>query len=511
MSALAPAIYIMSDDEIQKIYCVQGSSPMMTATTATAMGVQVGFPLVALDLDITVVGFTASMEVTQTFFNRGSEPMEATYIFPLPDRLAVTRFRMDVAGRIIEGVINERGAAREMYDQAIAQGQRAAIAEEERPGVFTLRVGNVMPGEMPVVRLSLIGPLAVDGNEVTLQFPLLVAPRYTAGQRDHREWAQQTGDGEAFDTDVVPDASRIAPPVRIAGHHQQVRLSGRFMIDGVTAISNVSSSLPMLTSPADGALRLALAAGAELNRDLILRWRMVSDTSSLDVSSSLVLVDDIGGGESGTFALTLVPPSAMVGMQKPRDVVFIIDRSGSMRGWQMVAARRAVARMVDSLTAHDRFTVIAFDDFQESPIFENGIKLAAASDRNRFLAVEFLAKVDARGGTDMARPLKAAAEMLANVSATRDRTIVIVTDGQVSGEDSILASLASQLRGTRVMTIGIDQSVNAAFLRRLAALGAGLCELVESEDRLDQVMNKVHCRIGLPVVQHLSLKGAGFL
>src|SRR5262245_26188084 len=123
-------------------------------------------PLVALDVDARVVGVVATIDVAQTFVNATGAAMEATYIFPLPDRAAVHRFRMEVAGRVIDGVIDERGAARERYDEAIAAGHRAAITEEERAGVFTLRVGNLMPGEAATVRLSLVGPLPIDDGEV---------------------------------------------------------------------------------------------------------------------------------------------------------------------------------------------------------------------------------------------------------------------------------------------------------------------------------------------------------
>jgi Ca-activated chloride channel family protein len=190
-------------------------------------------------------------------------------------------------------------------------------------------------------------------------------------------------------------------------------------------------------------------------------------------------------------------------------VVFILDRSGSMQGWQMVAARRAVARMIDSLNHNDRFAVMAFDDRIEQPTFDGGRALVTATDRNRFVAVEFLAKVDARGGTEMEQPLAVAAATLQQSPMDRERVIVLATDGQVTGEDQILGRLTPMLQGTRVFTIGIDKGVNAAFLRRLANAGAGLFELVESEDRLDQVMSKVHGRIGMPVLSNLGLDGEG--
>jgi Ca-activated chloride channel family protein len=215
---------------------------------------------------------------------------------------------------------------------------------------------------------------------------------------------------------------------------------------------------------------------------------------------------DDADGKAGTFLLTLVPPSTTALAAKPRDVVFVIDRSGSMQGWKMVAARRAAARMIDTLTSRDRFTAIAFDN---AVVLVPERTLVAASDRNRYRAVEQLAKIEARGGTELAEPLRRAAQLLAGGTDDRERVIVLVTDGQVGNEDHILRELAPNLRNVKMFTLGIDQAVNAAFLKRLAAAGGGLCELVESEDRLDAVMAKVHRRIGTPIATDLALRASG--
>ena len=207
-----------------------------------------------------------------------------------------------------------------------------------------------------------------------------------------------------------------------------------------------------------------------------------------------------------------MPPSAKgAKAQRPRDVVFVLDRSGSMSGWKMVAARRAVARMVETLTEHDRFTVYAFDDRIETPPGFDGTALVPASDRQRFRAAEFLAGIDARGGTEMEEPLDKAVRELTHgaPSADVDRILVLITDGQVGNEDQILRKLARKVQGVRIFTLGIDRAVNAAFLRRLADLGGGHSEVVESEERLDAVMDQVHRHIGTPVLTDLSIQPAG--
>ena len=453
-------------------------------------------PLVAMEVDARVAGVIAAIELAQSFVNTTGVAIEATYIFPLPDRAAVHKFQMEVGGRVIDGVVEERGAAREQYDQAIAQGHRAAITEEERPGVFTLRVGNLMPGDVATVRLSLVGPLAIDDGEVTFRFPLVVAPRYMPGAALGGE---QAGLGAAADTNLVPDASRISPPVLLPGCPNPVRLGIRVRLED-RDLRDISSSLHAVTTQKRDGLIVAIQPGERLDRDFILRWHV--DHGAL--RSGLICADDLGQG--GTFMLTLVPPSTVAMASKPRDVVFVIDRSGSMGGWKMVAARRAAARMIDSLTSRDRFCAIAFDNITDLMPEAN---LVDATDRNRYRAVEQLGKVEARGGTELASPLELAARMLAGGYLDRERVIVLITDGQVGNEDHILRSLTPSLRDIKMFTLGIDQAVNAAFLKRLAGAGGGLCELVESEDRLDEVMAKVHRRIGTPIATELTVRGNG--
>jgi Ca-activated chloride channel family protein len=454
-------------------------------------------PLTAMQIDARVRGVMAAIDVAQTFVNTTGTAIEATYIFPMPDRLAVNRFRMEVAGRVIEGIVDERGAAREQYDQAIAAGHRAAITEEERAGVFTLRVGNLMPGETAVIKLTLVGPLPVDDGEVTFRFPLVVAPRYMPGTS---LGGDQAGVGAVEDTDLVPDASRISPPVHLPGMANPVRLALRVAIHD-RALRELASSLHAVTTSIADAQIVEVVPGERLDRDFILRWRL----DGAELVSTLVCSDD-ADGKTGTFMLTLVPPSTKTLAGKPRDVVFVLDRSGSMGGWKMVAARRAVARMIDSLTSNDRFCALAFDDNVEAIPHAH---LVPATDRERFRAVEQLAKVEARGGTEMLQPLELALALTRDGYTDRERMVVLVTDGQVGNEDHLMRQLGD-LRNTRIFTLGIDQAVNAAFLRRLASAGGGLCELVESEDRLDAVMAKVHRRIGTPVVTELALKGPGF-
>jgi Ca-activated chloride channel homolog len=497
--AIRPALPVLADEEIAR-WPEPGEQGAGTLVTERG-----NLPLEALGVRARITGLLAEVVLTQTFVNHFDLPLQATYVFPLPDRAAVTEFRMEAGERVVEGALRERAEARAAYDEAIAAGRMGAIAEEERPGVFTMRVGNLPPGERASVRLVLLGPLPWDDGEATFRFPLVVAPRYVPGSP--LGWPP-AGDGVQQDTDAVPDASRITPPVLLPGFPSPVRLDLEVEIDPAgLPVGEIRSSLhAVVVSEREGSggrVRVVRAEpGGRPDRDFVLRLR-VGDGGLR--SSALAAPDE--RGEGGTFVLTVMPPP--VEATRPRDVALVLDRSGSMAGWKIVAARRAAARLVDSLSERDRLTVLAFAGDLERPGGAEDRAPRQATDRERYRAVEFLARLGARGGTEMAVPLIEALDQLTAptdaAAPDRERILVLVTDGQVGNEDQILRLLAPRLGGVRVYTVGIDTAVNEGFLRRLAIMGGGSCELVESEDRLDEALDRVRQRIGTPVVADLEL------
>lgn len=482
--------------------------PLPTPFPWPGLGDETGpLPLQATEVSGTVTGLGLRITLRQRFRNDRRTPIEAVYVFPLPDRCAVTALTATLGGVEVHGVLSERGAAREAYEEAVAAGSRAALVEQERGDVFTATLGNLPPGEDATVELTLTGFLAVDDGLATLRFPLVVGERYVPGAPLDRPGV---GHGQAPDTDQVPDASRISPP-RIP-----TRLAAGISVDLLVDPGGLGGPLPelsttpgLLATPEGESWRLTGTAALVPDHDLVVRFPV--GTASDTVSTALLAADS-DDPSAGTWQIVLAPDDDRRTAMRPRDVVVLLDRSGSMAGWKIVAARRAAARIVDALGVADRFAVLAFDHVVESgptPRDDTPAGLRPGTDRDRFAAGVWLGELAARGGTELAAPLHRAADLLSDPDPSRDRVLVLVTDGQVGNEAAILHTLTTRLGGVRIYALGVDQAVNATFLRNLATLGGGRCDLVDSEDDLDRVLQQLQRRIAPPLAQALAVTAEG--
>lgn len=450
-------------------------------------------PLKSVDISTLITGLFTFTTYRQRFVNDTNEAIEVTYTFPLPGRSAVQSFTATLGGRSVKGRLLERGEARDVYDEALASGQRAAIAEEERPEIFSTRVGNLDAGEEAVIELTLIGSLAVENGEATFRFPLVVAPRYVAGSPIDTA----VGDGTAPDTDLVPDASRVTPvrsPLACPALSLVVRIEPSDIV-----LTALASSLHATTSrqSLEGLTTIELQPGNALDRDFILRGKLDHNIPRAE----LMVCPDADGNE-GTWALT-VNPGLAAAPRAPRDVVIVLDRSGSMTGWKIAAARRAAARVVDSLDVQDTAAVVDFD----TVVTTHQAGRAAATDKHRFELVRHLGNIEARGGTDLGAGLLTGMRLL-QPQAGRQSCVILITDGQIAAEDSVLRSVA-QMHGITVHCVGIGGAVNAGFLNRLADRTTGRCELVESEERLDEAMTQVQRLVNPPVMTGVGVRVSG--
>lgn len=473
-------------------------------------------PLAALTYETQLRCLAVSTTITQVFYNPFDECIEAVYVFPLEGEQAVVKCEMLVGERLIRANLRERSEAREQYQQALRRGHRAALLEENRSETFSLSVGNIAPGEAIQVRITTVGQVSVSHGQWTLRLPLVVAPRYVSGIALP---GRSVGGGIVADTNAVPDASTVSPPTLLPGFpnpvdlHLSVEIDGSGFGEDFDWKSTLQSSLHSVMArrvmdgqcDVDSRCVVSIQPGERVDRDFILRGRFDDQrlTTRLEVESS----DD---GDA-TFAVHLIPPKPET--LAPRDVSFVLDRSGSMSGWKIRAATRGIARLIDALRDGDRFQLIAFDDKIDSPKGHQESGWIAVNDRSRWNAVSWLAKIGARGGTEMEAAIKQALLPFQDAvgdsdSAPRSSALVLVTDGQISGEDSVIRALESCPRRSRprLFCLGVDRTVNASILRRLADYSGGTFELAESENRLDEVLQSFADEIGSPAITDLSVE-----
>ncbi len=436
-------------------------------------------PLAAVSVSADLWGPSAQVTVRQTFVNAFDAPVEAAFVFPLPDRAAVQSCVATLGGREIEAVLFERGEAREKFQEAVQQGRRAALLEEDRPGCFTSTVGNLQPSEQAVIELRYALELPIAEGEVAFRFPLVLAPRFTPGTPLP---GPSVGLGTVADTTATPDASRVTPPVLIPGSPNPVQLSLSLSLhhSGVAPESLRSALHAVATVVEARVTRVHLKPAERMDRDFILRYRLLEKGCRTQL-----LVSCDAQGEEGTWQLCFLPPQPAA--PRPLDVVFLLDRSGSMEGWKLETARSALIRLVSELGPADRFALFAFAETLTTPL---PAKLCDATADHRALAAGFLSQVSAEGGTELVRALDQAASLRWGGYEDRDQAVVLVTDGQVTNEDEVLR-VVRKLKGVRVCAVGVDQAVNDGFLRRLAEVTGGTVELVESEARFAEALGRI--------------------
>ena len=460
---------------------------------------QANLPLVKMEIAGSITGLLHRTKVCQNFVNDHQVPLEAVYIHPLPPKAAVHGFRLVIGGRIVEGRVQERTQARRAYREAVARGHRAALMEEERSDIFTTTVGNIAPGETVSISFELSGPLELLGSTASLRFPMVVPEVYISGQPVGEG---DVGDGIAADTTSVPDASRLTPPRLARGAANPVDLRILLTVDpaglkleGVESLCHFAKT----RKRDDGCFTISLLPGVErMDRDFVV---------SLKLKEASLQTTLISNPRTGAFALTIVPPVSDNAITLPRDLVIVLDRSGSMEGFCITAARRAAARMVESLTPADRFAIVAFNDGSEMLDHH----LVPANARNQQRAEEFLTRIEALGGTEPAMPLQLARRMIQRAAendrteTARERTILFITDGAV-GEDIEL--ITRSWAGVRINTVGIGANTRAGILESIARVSGGLCSMIPDATSLEEQLRTLHQRLGRPFWTGLWLGGS---
>ncbi|MBI2395248.1 MAG: VWA domain-containing protein [Deltaproteobacteria bacterium] len=431
-------------------------------------------PLRGVDVSGEVVGGTARMKIRQRYENVETTPpphapIEAIYVFPLPSESTLVGFVMECEGRRIEGVCKEREEAFRAYDDATLEGHGAALVEQERANVFTASVGNLLPGETTVVEVEYVQRLRASEGALRVVVPTLVAPRYIPGT-SHGKEGDRTAHGAEEPTDRVPDADRISP--KIAPVDYRVSLD---LLLHVGPKATVSSPSHRLDVQRDGErARVSFSEGrVALDRDVVILTE-----GAEDAPVQALVAHRSPSSERGTFVFSrVVDLFADVPKAAPLDVVFVLDRSGSMGGSSIEEAHKALRLCLRQLREGDRFSIIAFDD-REEPFTPEPVPF---TQKTLEQADRWISRVDARGGTELLAPMQRAIALAPN------GVVVLLTDGQVGNEDEILAAVmtARGKNASRVYTFGIGTNVSDALLSQLARRTGGAMEMIHPGERID--------------------------
>lgn len=465
-------------------------------------GKKIDLPLAGVDIQAKVVGRVSNITIKQVFKNPYKDFLEAVYIFPLAGGVAINKFEMRVGDRVVVGVVDERQAAREQYTQAIQDGKRAALLEQEREDIFTIQVGNIPPDEQVEITIAYSERLPYfDEGKTEMRLPLVIGHRYISGTPKN---AAPVGLGVAEDTDVVPDASRITPPRLAAGVKTDIALSvGVEIAADENGLSDLTCSQHATsTAIKPGWTTVGLSRCDELlNRDFVLTWRV----ATAEISSKFHICKGSDGRDA--YGMVTINPPRMDGFTGvARDVVFVLDRSGSMGGIKMVSASRACSILLETLSPRDRFAIIAFDTVNEwlggkPNTFYN------ADEEGLERGHKFLREITARGGTELYGALQDSIGALktCNKKDARLPIIVLLTDGQIGDEARVLKEIQKKLGETRLFTVGIDTAVNTGLLKRLAAVGGGTSAFVQPGSQLEEALIGVGREIGAPLITNISV------
>jgi len=443
-------------------------------------GVEIGVcPLKNTRVKVDVSGFLARVTVTQEFENNYNQPIEAVYTFPLSQTAAVDDMTMLVGSRTIRGKIMRRDEARKVYEAAKAEGKTASLLDQERPNIFTQSVANILPNEKIIIEISYVETLKYEDGIYEFVFPMTIAPRYIPNS-------------------VKPEnAKKISPPVaKIRAGHDisiKVNLNAGVPIEEIRSASHDIETLNLSTGNASVKLK---DQNTIPNKDFVLRY----DVTGKRIEDALLTHRDERGG---FFTLLLQPPDRFTTEDvTPKEIVFVLDTSGSMSGFPIEKAKEAMRLSLENLYPNDTFNLITFAG-DTSILFE---KPVPATQANLEKAQEFLASRQGYGGTEMMTAIKAA--LAPTDSQQHIRIVCFMTDGVVGNEAEIIAEVQKH-KNARVFAFGIGESVNRFLLDKIAEEGRGEVEYVSLIDDGSKAAKRFYERVRTPLLTDVLIDWNG--
>ncbi|GAA5213265.1 marine proteobacterial sortase target protein [Corallincola platygyrae] len=483
-----------------------------------------------LHLDIN--GMVVRGTLTQTFSNQTDDWLDGVYLLPLPDDAAVNRLRMVIGERIIEGEIKEKKEAKKIFEQAKKSGKRATLLTQRRPNMFTNEVANLPPGEKIVVEVTYLQTVSYRDGAFSLRFPMTITPRFSPGvplaDLPEEEAEQHISFSDTFantmswalPTDEVPDAPAISPfmfSVSDAANKVLNPITITASINPGMSLEGVSSgSHQLVVNQAEGKYQIKLTAPqVAMDRDFLLNWRPALGKSP----QAAMFTEQVDGDSYGL--LMLIPPAnpkAKPGAEEsvdaaksldqltlPKEMIFIIDTSGSMGGEPIRQAKASLVQALSWLSPKDSFNIIRFSS-SASQLFPSAMPADASSIAH---AKRYVDNLSANGGTNMMSALKMALPDPEQKALTdRVRQIVFITDGAVGNEQALFKYIHHGLGDSRLFTVGIGAAPNSYFMRRAAEFGRGTFTFINNTQAVQGPMSDLFKRLSSPVADDIKIEMA---
>ncbi|HEY8121196.1 MAG TPA: VIT and VWA domain-containing protein [Myxococcota bacterium] len=481
VGALAPCDVTIAEEALEEqktlapYFFVQGGDPAVDR-----------FPLASTHVDVAISGVIAAVSVTQVYENDGTRPINARYVFPASPRAAVNGLSMRLRDHVIEAQIQERKQAQQAFETAKRAGQTATLLEQQRPNVFTMSVANVLPGDRIEVTLRYTELLVPTEGKYEFVFPAVVGPRYASAAAS-----------------ANPANEFVASPYLHAGEPPPARLTLRGSLSAGLPIREVASATHALRGEFSGAdlYRFALddkAAERAANRDFVLGYRLTGDA----IQSGLSL---FSAGDEKFFLLLALPPARVTPQaMPPRELVFIVDVSGSMMGFPLDTAKRLIRNLAATLRPIDKFNVL---------LFSGGSRLLSpvslpATPQNVASALWAIDAENGGGGTELLPALERALALSPEPGLSR--SFLVITDGYVAADDEALGFVASHLNDANVFAFGIGSSVNRHLIEGLARAGQGEPFVVTDDAAAAEVAERFGAYVSAPVLTDVRVRAEGF-
>ncbi|WP_316860272.1 marine proteobacterial sortase target protein [uncultured Cohaesibacter sp.] len=478
-------------------------------------------PKVNTDFKIDITGPVARVIVTQEFFNPSDAWAEGVYVFPLPDNSAVDQLKMKIGDRIIEGKIKRKQEAREIYEKAKEEGKKASLLEQNRPNIFTNSVANIGPKDSITIQIEYQQTIPRKENEFSLRVPLVVAPRYNPLDKPLRPvidiQTNQTQSTSGWSsTDPVPDRDAITSPIldpEKDGKSNPVTLS--INLKAGFPLKNIISHYHEVAIKPDGEDKMSLTLRDETvpaDKDFLLTWTGKAGktpnlglfTQSKHTPDDPAVSDKANVGPDEDYLLAYITPPFKLTetlMTPPREVVFVIDQSGSMAGPSIGQAKASLLEALGQLKPEDKFQIIRFNN-QMSKLFDAPQQ---ADSEHVSTAKYWVAAIDANGGTEMLPAMEEALKD-SNPNEPTLRQVIFLTDGAIGNERQLFEAVKSKKGRSRIFTVGIGSAPNSFFMSRAAEVGRGTFTEIGDIGEVKDKMGKLFTQLTTPVATNLEIE-----